>query len=53
MTTKTMTKNLWDTAKTVLIYSNSILKKQENSHINNLNLHLKWLEKEQRKPKVN
>ena len=52
MKTKTMTKNLWDTAKTVLIYSNSIFKKQGNSHINNLILHLKQLEKEQRKPKV-
>ena len=52
-----MTHNLWDTAKAVLrgkfIAIQSYLKKQETSQINNLNLHLKQLEKEeQKKPKV-
>ena len=51
-----MTQNLWDAAKAVLrgkfIAIQSHLKKQEKSQINNLTLHLKQLEKEQRKPKV-
>ena len=52
-----MTHNLWDTAKAVLrgkfIAIQSYLKKQETSQINNLNLHLKQLEKEEQKnPKV-
>ena len=51
----TMTQNLWDAAKAVLrgkfIAIQAHLKKQENSQINNLTLHLKQLEKEeQRKP---
>ena len=50
------TQNLWDTAKAVLrekfIAIQSCLKKQEKSQINNLNLYLKQLEKEQTKPKV-
>ena len=53
----TMTQNLWDAAKAVLtgkfIAIQSYLKKQETSQINNLNLHLKQLEKEEQKnPKV-
>ena len=52
-----MTQNLWDTAKVVLrgkfIAIQACLEKQEKSQINNLNLHLKELEKEeQTKPKV-
>ena len=52
-----MTQNLWDAAKAVLrgnfIAIQSYLKKQETSQINNLNLHLKQLEKEEQKyPKV-
>ena len=52
-----MTQNLWDAAKAVLrgkfIAIQSYLKKQETPQINNLNLHLKQLEKEERKnPKV-
>ena len=54
-----MTQNLWDakrTAKAVLrgkfIAIQSYLKKQEKSQINNLTLHLKQLEKEQKTPKV-
>nr|KAF6447461.1 hypothetical protein HJG63_011922 [Rousettus aegyptiacus] len=52
-----MTPNLWDMAKAVLegkfIAIQAFLKKQENSQINNLTLHLKELEKEQQtKPKV-
>ena len=51
------TQNLWDAAKAVLrgrfIAIQSYLKKQENSHINNLTFHLKQLEKEEQKnPKV-
>ena len=54
----TTTQNLWDAAKAALrwkfIAIQSHLKKQENSQINSLTLHLKQLEKEeQRKPKVN
>ena len=50
-----MIQNLWDEAKAVLsgkfIVIQSYLKKQETSQINNLNLHLKQLEKgEQKKP---
>ena len=53
----TITQNLWDAAKAVLrgkfIAIQSYLKKQEKSQINNLNLHLKQLEKEEQKqPKV-
>ena len=52
-----MIPNLWDAAKAVLrgkfIAIKSYLKRQEKFHINNLNLHLKQLEKEeQTKPKV-
>ena len=47
----TMTQNLWVAAKAVLrgklIAIHSYLKKQEKSQINNLNLHLKQLEKEE------
>ena len=50
------TQNLWDAAKAVLrgkfIAIQSYLKKQETSQINNLTLHLKQLEKEQKNPKV-
>ena len=53
----TTTQNLWDSAKAVLrgkfIAIQSYLKKQETSQINNLNLHLKQLGKEEQKtPKV-
>ena len=45
----TTTQNLWDAAKAVLrgkfIAIQSYLKKQEKSQINNLNLHLKQLQK--------
>ena len=49
--------NLWDTVKAVLrgkfIAIQAYLKKQEKSHINNLTLHLKQLEKEEMKnPRV-
>ena len=48
--------NLWDAAKAVLrgrfIAIQADLKKQEKSQTNNLNLHLKHLEKQQTKPKV-
>ena len=51
-----MIQNLWDAAKAILtakfIAIQSYLKKQEKSQINNLTLHLKELEKEQRKSKV-
>ena len=47
----TTTQNLWDTVKAVLrgrfIAIQASLKKQEKSQINNLNLHLKQLEKEE------
>ena len=50
----TNTQNLWDAAKAVLtgklIAIQSYLKKQETPQINNLNLHLKQLEKEEQKP---
>ena len=51
------TQNLWDTVKAVLrwkfIAIQAHLKKQEKSQINNLNLHLKQLEKDEMKnPKV-
>ena len=49
-----MTQNQWDAAKAVLrgefIAIQAYLKKQEKSHINNLTLHLKQLEKEEQKP---
>ena len=53
----TTTQNLWDTVKAVLrgkfIAIQAYLKKQEKSQINNLNLHLKQLEKEEMKnPRV-
>ena len=48
-----MTPNLWDAAKAVLrgkfIAIQSDLRKQEESHINNLTSHLKQLEKEEPK----
>ena len=51
------TQNLWDTVKAVLrgrfMAIQAYLKKQENSQINNLTLHLKQLEKEEMKnPRV-
>ena len=50
------TQNLWDAAKAVLrgkfIALQYCLKNQEKSQINNLTLHLKQLEKEQKNPKV-
>ena len=53
----TTIQNLWDTVKPVLrrkfIAIQSYLRKQEQSQVNNLPLHLKELEKEeQTKPKV-
>ena len=49
----TTTQNLWDAAKAVVrgkfIAIQSYLKKQEKSQINNLTLHLKQLEKEEKK----
>ena len=49
----TTTQNLWDAAKAVLrgkfIAIQSYLKKQEKHRIDNLNLHLKQLEKEEQK----
>ena len=53
----TTTQNLWDTVKAVLrgrfIATQAYLKKHEKSQINNLNLHLKQLEKEEMKnPRV-
>jgi len=53
----TTIQNLWDTVKAVLrgkfIAIQAYLKKQEKSHINNLILHLKQLEKEEMKnPRV-
>ena len=51
----TMTLNLWDAAKAVLrgnfIAIWAYIKKQEKYQINNLNLHLKQLEKEEPKKK--
>ena len=50
----TTTQNLWDAAKAVLrwkfIAIQSYLKKQEKHRIDNLTLHLKQLEKEEKKP---
>ena len=50
----TTIQNLWDAAKAVLrgkfIAKQAYIKKQETSRINNLNLHLKQLEKEEKKP---
>ena len=53
----TTIQNLWDTVKAVLrgkiIAIQAYLRKQEKSQINNLNLHLKQLEKEEMKnPRV-
>ena len=53
----TTTPNLWDTVKALLrgrfIAIQAYLKKQENSQINNLTLHLKQLEREEIKnPRV-
>ena len=52
-----MTQNLWDAAKAVLrgkfIAIQAYLKKQEKSQINNLNLHLKHLEKEEEEQQQN
>ena len=49
----TTTQNFWNTVKAVLrgkfIAIQAYLKKQENSQINNLTLHLKQLEKEEMK----
>ena len=49
----TMVQNLWETTKAVLrrkyIAVQAFLKKQERSHVHNLTLHLKELEKEQEK----
>ena len=49
----TTTQNLWNSVKTVLrgrfIAIQTYLKKQEKNQINNLNLHLKQLEKEEMK----
>ena len=51
----TTTQNLWDAAKAVLrgkfTAIQSYLKKQEKSQINKLTLHLKQLEKEERRKK--
>ena len=48
------TQNLWNATKVVLrgkfIAIQSYLKKQEKHRIDNLTLHLKQLEKEQKKP---
>ena len=53
----TTTQNLWDTVKAVIrgrfIALQAFIKKQEKSHINNLTLHLKQVEKEEMKnPRV-
>ena len=49
-----MTQNLWDEAKAVLrgwiIAIQAYLKKQEKHQVNNLTLHLKQLEKKNKKP---
>ena len=51
-----MTQNLQDAAKAFLrgkfIATQSYLKKQEKSQINNLTLHLEELEKEEQNPKL-
>ena len=56
MTTKIRLKNLQDAAKAILrrkfIAIQAHLRKQEKAQINNLNLHLKQLEREQTRPKV-
>ena len=50
------TQNLWDAAKAVLrvkfIAIHSSHKKHEKHRLDNLTLHLKQLEKEQKKPKL-
>ena len=52
----TITQNPWDAAKAVLrgkfIAMQSYLKKQEKHQIDNLTLHLKWLEKEPKNTKL-
>ena len=52
----TTTQNFWDAAKAVLrgkfIAIQSYLKKQEKHKIDNLTLHLKQLEKEEKNPKI-
>ena len=49
------TQNIWDAAKAVqrgtFIVIQSYLRKQEKHQIDNLTLHLKQLEKEQKSPK--
>ena len=49
----TTTQNLWDTGKALLrrrfIAIQAYLKKQEKNQINNLTIHLKQLEKEEKK----
>ena len=48
----TTTQNLWDSVKALrgmFLAIQAYLKKQEKSQINNLTLHLKKLEKEERK----
>ena len=51
-----MSQNLWNTAKTILkgkiITIQSYFKKLDKYQINNLNLHLKKLEKEQQEKKT-
>ena len=51
-----MSQNLWDTEKAVLrvkfIAIQAYSRKQEKPQINNLTLHLKQLEKEQKHPRI-
>ena len=51
-----MIQNLWDTVKTVprgkFIAIHAYLWKREESHTNNLTLHLKEVQKEQEKPQT-
>ena len=52
----TIIQNLWDAAKSVLrgksMSIKAYLRKQEKAQINNINLHLKQLQREQTRPKV-